>query len=66
MPKDVTPWLTALRAYSICTSLPLGEKVVSEKEYLSAMAECVMRGLGRKLASQRRLRIDQVPAGSVE
>ena len=39
IPNDVTPWLTALRAYSICTSLPLGEKVVSENEYLSAMAE---------------------------
>ena len=24
MPSEVTPWLTALRAYSICTSLPLG------------------------------------------
>ena len=23
MPRLVTPWLTALRAYSICTSLPL-------------------------------------------
>jgi len=75
MPRDVTPWLTALRAYSgalisaletevivdhqalpICTSLPLckgqthvqrigqsstdlGEKVVREKEYRSAMAD---------------------------
>lgn len=37
IPKDVTPWLTAFNAYSICTSLPLGEKVVSEKEYRSAM-----------------------------
>lgn len=32
IPIAVTPWLTAFRAYSICTSLPLGEKVVSEKE----------------------------------
>lgn len=32
IPKLVTPWFTALRAYSICTSLPLGEKVVREKE----------------------------------
>jgi len=42
MPSEVTPWLTALRAYSICTSFPLGEKVVSEKEYLSAMAEWLL------------------------
>jgi len=37
MPSEVTPWLTALSAYSICTSFPLGEKVVNEKEYLSAI-----------------------------
>lgn len=46
MPRDVTPWFTALSAYSICTSLPLGEKVVSEKEYLSAMAEFVIDEYG--------------------
>ena len=33
MPKDVAPELTALRAYSIWTSLPLGLNVVREKEY---------------------------------
>lgn len=33
MPSDVAPAATALRAYSICTSLPLGLNVVSEKEY---------------------------------
>lgn len=42
MPRDVTPWLTALRAYSIWTSFPLGEKVVRENEYLSAIAECLL------------------------
>jgi len=31
MPSDVLPAATALSAYSICTSLPDGEKVVSEK-----------------------------------
>jgi hypothetical protein len=31
-PSDVAPEETALSAYSICTSLPDGEKVVSEKE----------------------------------
>ena len=43
IPSDVTPWLTALRAYSICTSLPLGENVVSENEYLSAIADMYCR-----------------------
>jgi hypothetical protein len=33
IPKDVAPWDTALRAYSIWTSLPLGLNVVREKEY---------------------------------
>ena len=33
MPSDVAPWFTALSACSICTSLPLGLKVVSENEY---------------------------------
>ena len=33
MPNEVLPAATALRAYSICTSLPLGLKVVKEKEY---------------------------------
>lgn len=33
IPKEVLPAATALRAYSICTSLPLGLKVVNEKEY---------------------------------
>lgn len=37
MPIEVTPALTALRAYSIWTSFPEGEKVVREKEYRSAM-----------------------------
>ena len=32
IPNDVAPAATALSAYSICASLPLGEKVVSEKE----------------------------------
>ena len=36
MPSEVAPAATALSAYSIWTSLPLGLKVVSEKEY------CVM------------------------
>ena len=31
-PSDVAPEATALSAYSICTSLPEGLKVVSEKE----------------------------------
>jgi hypothetical protein len=31
MPSEVLPAATALRAYSIWTSLPDGEKVVSEK-----------------------------------
>jgi hypothetical protein len=33
MPSDVLPAATALRAYSICTSLPDGLNVVSENEY---------------------------------
>jgi hypothetical protein len=33
MPSDVAPAATAVSAYSICSSFPLGEKVVSEKEY---------------------------------
>ena len=33
MPSDVAPWATALSAYSICTSFPLGLKVVKENEY---------------------------------
>lgn len=33
MPSDVVPDATAFSAYSICTSLPLGLKVVREKEY---------------------------------
>ena len=33
MPSDVAPAATALRAYSICTSFPLGLNVVREKEY---------------------------------
>jgi hypothetical protein len=37
IPIEVTPALTALRAYSIWTSFPEGEKVVRENEYRSAM-----------------------------
>lgn len=37
IPNAVTPWLTAFNAYSIWTNFPLGEKVVKEKEYLSAI-----------------------------
>lgn len=37
MPTLVTPPETAFNAYSICTSFPEGEKVVSEKLYLSAI-----------------------------
>jgi hypothetical protein len=33
IPSDVAPAATAFSAYSICTSFPLGEKVVKEKEY---------------------------------
>ncbi len=33
MPNDVVPADTAFNAYSICTSLPLGLKVVRENEY---------------------------------
>ena len=33
MPSEIAPAWTALSAYSICMSLPLGLKVVSEKEY---------------------------------
>jgi hypothetical protein len=33
MPNDVAPAATAFKAYSICTSLPLGLKVVRENEY---------------------------------
>ena len=35
MPREVAPALTAFSAYSIWTSLPLGLKVVREKEYCS-------------------------------
>ena len=40
MPSDVAPAFTAFSAYSICTSLPLGLKVVSEKEYCERHFEC--------------------------
>lgn len=33
IPSEVAPPLTAFKAYSICTNLPLGLKVVKEKEY---------------------------------
>lgn len=33
MPREVAPAATALSAYSICTSFPLGLKVVRENEY---------------------------------
>ena len=36
MPSEVAPAETALSAYSIWTSLPLGLKVVSENEYCGA------------------------------
>lgn len=40
MPSEVAPAATAVSAYSICSSLPDGEKVVSEKEYAeSPMAQ---------------------------
>ena len=45
MPSDVTPWFTAFRAYSICTSFPLGENVVREKEYRSAIVTSVVTGV---------------------
>jgi hypothetical protein len=35
IPKEVDPAATALRAYSICTSFPLGLNVVRENEYCS-------------------------------
>ena len=41
IPRDVAPAFTAFRAYSICTSFPLGEKVVSEKEYCEAIYSSV-------------------------
>lgn len=37
MPTERVPWLTAAKAYSIWTSLPDGENVVSEKLYRSAI-----------------------------
>jgi hypothetical protein len=40
IPRLVAPAATAFRAYSICTSLPLGLNVVSENEY------CGRRGDG--------------------
>jgi hypothetical protein len=36
IPSEVAPALTALSAYSICTSFPLGLKVVKENEYCGA------------------------------
>ncbi len=39
MPREVAPAATALSAYSICTSLPLGLKVVRENEYCSGTGE---------------------------
>lgn len=33
IPSEVAPPFTAFNAYSICTNLPLGLKVVKEKEY---------------------------------
>ena len=43
MPSDVAPADTAFSAYSICTSLPLGLKVVSEKEYCAVCVWGVVR-----------------------
>lgn len=40
IPRDVVPAATALRAYSIWTSLPLGLKVVREKEYCKVVRHC--------------------------
>jgi hypothetical protein len=53
MPSDVLPAATALRAYSICTSLPDGLNVVSEKEYApSAILAGQRSGEARKLCAQ--------------
>lgn len=41
MPKLVAPPCTAVRAYSICTSFPLGLKVVSENEYCTRQKSSV-------------------------
>ena len=38
MPREIAPACTAFSAYSICISLPLGLKVVSEKEYCISSA----------------------------
>jgi hypothetical protein len=53
MPTLVTPPETAFNAYSICTSFPEGEKVVSEKLYLSAIT-CFWFKKERKLARKTR------------
>lgn len=48
-PSDVLPVATALSAYSICTSLPDGLKVVSEKLY----AESPIRAVCARQAAAR-------------
>lgn len=57
MPKLVFPALTALSAYSICTSLPLGLKVVREKSapLMAAVLRCsdLQQGQGTATGAER-------------
>jgi hypothetical protein len=40
IPRAVRPFATALSAYSICSSFPVREKVVSEKLYAESPIFC--------------------------
>lgn len=42
MPSDVLPCCAALSAYSICRSLPVREKVVSEKLYAASPPDMML------------------------
>ena len=54
IPRLVVPCPTAARACSICTSLPLGEKVVSEKLYAPSPAPALILWSNRKRGTRGR------------
>ena len=68
MPREVAPALTAFSAYSIWTSLPLGLKVVREKEYCTVKARvvCVLVSIRSDLGGSAEERHMQKGGGCVE
>lgn len=54
MPSEVAPAPTAFSAYSICTSLPLGLKVVSEKLDSDIAGEAAAKGVQPAEQGRRR------------